>query len=156
MPYERLLNGRWSEPSRLYLVSTATFGRRPLFSDFKVASIVAREIRAREIAGDWENVAWVVMPDHLHLLVAMGTTALARAVGRLKGRTSRMIGLSCGLDGPVWEVGYHDHAVRREEDVRALARYVCANPIRAGIVTTLRDYPFWDACWLGEKRQAEA
>jgi len=156
MPHERLQRGRWSESSRIYLVTTATFERRPVFRDFAAASIVAHEICAGDVAGHWRGIAWVVMPDHVHLLLELREASLPRAAGWLKGRTSRLIRRRCLVPGPVWQGGFHDHAVRREEDIRALARYVCVNPIRAGIVTTLRDYPFWNACWMGEPRQAEA
>ena len=44
--------------------------------------------------------------------------------------------------------GLHDHAVRSDEDFRALARYVVANPLRAGLVSQIGDYPLWDAAWL--------
>ncbi|NUT74814.1 hypothetical protein HNO86_07130 [Pseudomonas sp. C1C7] len=45
-------------------------------------------------------------------------------------------------------VRHYDRAVRREKDVKHLARYVVANPIRAGLVERVHDYPLWDACWL--------
>jgi hypothetical protein len=32
--------------------------------------------------------------------------------------------------------------------LRHLARYIIANPIRAGLVERAGDYPLWDACWL--------
>jgi hypothetical protein len=38
--------------------------------------------------------------------------------------------------------------VRRQQDMRALARYVIANPLRAGLVESIGDYPLWDAIWL--------
>ena len=44
--------------------------------------------------------------------------------------------------------GYHDHALRQEEDLRAVARYIIANPVRAGLVERIGDYPHWDAAWL--------
>lgn len=53
-----------------------------------------------------------------------------------------------GRNGPVWQRTYHDHALRREEDLRAAARYVVANPLRAGLAEGIGDYPFWDAAWL--------
>ena len=49
---------------------------------------------------------------------------------------------------PVWQRGYHDHAVRREEDIKSLARYVIANPVRAGLSYSVGSYPHWDAAWL--------
>jgi hypothetical protein len=48
----------------------------------------------------------------------------------------------------VWQTSFHDHALRREEDVLSVARFVVANPLRAGLVKSLRDYPHWDAVWL--------
>jgi len=52
------------------------------------------------------------------------------------------------LGQPVWQRGFHDHAVRREEDLQALARYVVANPVRAGLVQRTGLYPHWDAIWV--------
>ena len=41
-----------------------------------------------------------------------------------------------------------DVAVGREQDLRDVARYVIANPVRARLVESVRAYPFWDAKWL--------
>ncbi len=49
---------------------------------------------------------------------------------------------------PVWQQGFHDHALRREEDAVHVARYIVANPLRAGLVGRIGDYPLWDAAWL--------
>jgi putative transposase len=67
---------------------------------------------------------------------------LSRCIGAIKSITSRQLGQA------VWQSGFHDHAVRREEDLPALARYVVANPVRAGLVTRVGEYPHWDAIWL--------
>lgn len=48
----------------------------------------------------------------------------------------------------IWQAGFHDHAVRREEDLAGIARYIVANPLRAGLVDAIGDYPLWDALWL--------
>ena len=66
----------------------------------------------------------------------------------LKGRTSRIVNELRQTRGPVWQPGFHDHAVRSGEDVVAIARYVVANPLRAGLVRSVGDYPFWNAKWL--------
>ena len=49
---------------------------------------------------------------------------------------------------PIWQAGYYDHALRIEEDIQTVARYIVANPIRAGLVQKIADYPHWDAVWL--------
>ncbi|MGH8412134.1 MAG: REP-associated tyrosine transposase, partial [Pseudomonas sp.] len=38
--------------------------------------------------------------------------------------------------------------IRRDEDLPAVARYIVANPLRAGLVEKIGDYPLWDAVWL--------
>ncbi len=43
---------------------------------------------------------------------------------------------------------FHDRAMRKEEDLKAAARYIVANPLRAGLVERCGDYPLWDAVWL--------
>jgi hypothetical protein len=53
-----------------------------------------------------------------------------------------------GAEGPVWQSGFHDRALRHDEDLLDAARYIVANPLRAGLVKSLRMYSHWDACWL--------
>jgi putative transposase len=73
---------------------------------------------------------------------------LGAVMQAVKSVSSHRINRYLGREGCVWQPRYHDHAVRREEDIRALARYVIANPLRAGLVNAVGDYPLWDAMWL--------
>jgi REP element-mobilizing transposase RayT len=88
------------------------------------------------------------MPDHLHVLVDLESTTRGSAMRLVKGRTARRINAAFGVTGALWQRGYHDHAIRVEEDLISIARYVVANPIRAGLVRRLADYPFWGARWI--------
>jgi len=88
-------------------------------------------------------LAFVVMPDHLHWLMQLGeSAALSQSVRGIKSITTHRLGQQ------VFQRGYHDHAVRREEDIKSLARYVIANPVRAGLSYSVGSYPHWDAAWL--------
>ena len=69
---------------------------------------------------------------------------LSDAVRLMKGRSARAMGHT------VWQANYFDHAVRQDEDMRKIARYIVANPLRANLVERLGDYPLWDAVWLDE------
>lgn len=89
------------------------------------------------------------MPDHFHALLRLGeTTDLARCVQRIKGRSSAACRSRMRDPVPVWSRAFHDHAVRREEDLDAMARYVIGNPVRAGLAADVMGYPYWDAAWL--------
>jgi len=94
------------------------------------------------------SMAWVVMPDHLHWLVELRQGSLAELMCRIKSRSSRSINLMLGDSGQRWQRGYYDRALRRDEDLRAAARYIIMNPIHAGWVKRVGDYPLWDAIWV--------
>ena len=143
-----LRRGRSSERGRIYLVTTVIAGRRPLLAEFKAARLLIDEIRLAGQDGLADSLAWVVMPDHLHWLLEMGDASLSSLMKRLKARSAQRINRHLGLRGSLWQPGYHDCAARREDDLRAMARYIIANPIRAGIVERAGDYPLWDAVWL--------
>ena len=88
------------------------------------------------------------MPDHMHWLVQLQGRSLDELMRRIKCNSARRINQQLGRQGALWQEGYHDRALRREEDVLSAARYIVANPLRAGLVKRLGDYPLWDALWL--------
>ena len=144
-----LRKSRYSVCNRIYLITTVTSGRDPVFRDFRSGRIVVNEIRSLEVEGRADTLAWVLMPDHLHWLMQLGVgQTLARVIRILKGRSSRSLNQYLERYGAVWQSAYHDHAVRRDEDLNRLARYIVANPLRAGIVASVGDYPLWDCVWL--------
>lgn len=145
-----LRKGRVSLPNQIYLLTTVTRDRDPIFGDLSCGRIVVRAMRFHVEQRFVESLGFVVMPDHLHWLVQLRAgEQLDRLMRSFKTYTARRINEHRGTDGQgVWQTGYHDHVVRREEDVVALARYIVANPLRAGLVERAGDYPLWDAIWL--------
>jgi REP element-mobilizing transposase RayT len=141
--------GRWSAAGQIYLVTFTTFERAHLFSDLGRACIACRAITDGQL---WEHsrlLAWVLMPDHWHGLIELGEgETISRAVQRLKANSSRRVRQACRWSKPVWANGFHDRALRQEDDLAELARYLVLNPVRARLVRRVGDYPFWDAVWL--------
>lgn len=144
LPHSRDLRlGRFSQVEQIYLLTLVTKNRLAVFGNFSVARQVVRAMHQASVASVAETLAFVVMPDHVHwLLRLLGTVSLGEAVRRLKAKVSLTQG------HPVWQHGFHDHALRRDEDLVSVARYVVANPVRAGLVRHIGDYPHWDAVWL--------
>jgi REP element-mobilizing transposase RayT len=142
--------GRYSSPGQVYLLTTVTADRRPLFTNYDVACTVARTLHYYHQNGRCHTWAWVLMPDHLHWLVALEEdSSLAGLMRSFKGYMARQLNGRAKSPGRhVWQAGFHDHAARRDEDMRKMARYIVANPLRAGLVDKIGDYPFWDAAWL--------
>ena len=142
--------GRWSGAHQAYLITTVTHRRERFFENPVCARAVIQALRRTAVRGIAQTHAFVVMPDHLHWLMSLGEgTGLSTSVGQVKGESARRINELLGRTSqPVWQRGFHDHALRKEEDMREIARYVVANPLRAGLVGGLGEYPWWDAEWL--------
>lgn len=91
------------------------------------------------------------MPDHAHWLLQIGERdPLSAVVGRLKVTSARAANAVLGREGTLWSRAYHDHALRKEENVAVVARYIICNPVRAKIAQRVSEYPFWNAVWLEE------
>jgi putative transposase len=135
--------GRHTQAGQIYLLTTVTAYRQPVFTDFQAARCLIRCLQQAALLRQADTLAFVVMPDHLHWLMQLGEGIdLSRCMGSVKSITARQLGI------PFWQKGFHDHAVRKEEDLPAVARYVVSNPVRAGLVKRVGEYPHWDAIWL--------
>jgi REP-associated tyrosine transposase len=145
-----LRKGRISIPDQIYLVTTVTCRRQPTFKDFHSARTVIHSIQYIARTYDVESFCFVVMPDHLHWLFSLGNdNSLSQVVANVKRRSAYRINQHNNRTGvPVWQSGFHDYALRQEEEIRDVARYIVANPLRADLVDKIGDYPFWDAVWL--------
>ncbi|MDT3313944.1 transposase [Pseudomonas sp. rhizo66] len=144
----RLRAGRYAEPNRIYLLTTNTLDREPIFADFVLGRLVVHQFLRAQDLGLAKSLAWVVMSDHFHWLVELENCSLRKLMRETKSLITREVNLSSGRNGPLWQQGFHDRALRREEDLVKMARYVVANPLRAGLVGRIGDYPLWDAVWL--------
>lgn len=150
LPGSRALRrGRASLPGQIYLLTTIAASRQPRFRDWSVATMVCRTLCERRLWRDSQLLCWVLMPDHLHALVALGESEpLHKLVQRVKAVTSKAAKLDADAEGAVWMPGFHDRALRCEENVVTVARYIVCNPVRGGLVRRVGDYPFWDAVWI--------
>ncbi|MCS3745869.1 REP element-mobilizing transposase RayT [Xanthomonas arboricola] len=146
--HRALRRGRRSLARGCYLLTATTWQRRRVFDDFPLAASACRAFIAA-VPEDASLLAWVLMPDHVHWLVQLGdVTPLARTVSRMKAASTRAVNEQRGVRDAVWTRAYHDRALRNDDDLRIAARYLIANPLRAGLVERVGAYPFWDAIWL--------
>lgn len=145
--------GRWSVSGQIYLVTFTTAERRRWFVDFPLACVACRALTDPRL---WERsrlLAWVLMPDHWHGLMELGDgDALSRRVQLLKSNTARRVRAAAEGDLRVWATGFHDRMLRRDDELVAMARYLVLNPVRAGLVARVGEYPFWDAVWVSSHR----
>ncbi|ROM86874.1 transposase [Pseudomonas brassicacearum] len=144
----RLRQGRYSEQGRAYLVTAVIHRRRPVFADWTVGRLLVAEFKHAHDSNQVNSLAWVVMPDHFHWLLQINEGSLSQVIGAVKARCTRRLNCWAGTSGPLWQSGFHDRAIRDNEDLLPFAQYIITNPLRAGLADRIGDYPLWDAAWL--------
>ena len=141
--------GRYSERNYMYVTTAVTHKRKPILRELKVGRILVNSLRFQHSEQRAFTLAYVVMPDHFHWLLQLGASkSLAEVMHSVKSYSSNQIGQVTGNQAQrVWQAGFHDHAIRRDETLVNVARYIVDDPLRAGLVHDLGDFPFRDTLW---------
>ncbi|MGE5834405.1 MAG: REP-associated tyrosine transposase [Acidobacteriota bacterium] len=134
-----------------YFVTCCAAERRRVFVEGDFVQVLVQQILHAASEHGFAVLAYVFMPNHLHLLVE-GQTADAdfRAFMRfLRRRTALEYRRLTLLE--LWQNGYYERVLRRDEATPAIISYILGNPVRAGLVENATDYRFgWtidlDAC----------
>jgi putative transposase len=140
--YRALLRRRYSQAGLEYFITFCSEARQAGLTDATVASAFLTELQQMETEAIWRVRSAVTMPDHVHMLLALGEKLpLGKAVARLKSKTAARLA-ECGLS---WQAGYFDHRMRSAEERLPIFLYLYLNPYRAGLVPAESDWP-WFVC----------
>ena len=89
---------------------------------------------------EFQMQAWMIMPNHVHLVVDVRNVPLVKLLNTWKGKSSRQANLLLGRRGPFWQVDYFDTLVRDGEHLAKALRYTEQNPVKAALVRDPRDW----------------
>jgi len=126
-------------PPGTYFVTFSTFQRVRLFVVEPYARLFLKTLYGYRRQGSFQLHAFVVMPEHVHLLLTPDTT-LERAVQLIKGGYSHIFGTSFGRRKEIWQRGFTDHRVRDSRDFDLHRRYIHQNPVKQGLVQNASGY----------------
>jgi putative transposase len=124
-----------------YFVTSRTWESRKLFINEQACSVFIDSLMRYRQDGAYALHAFVLMPDHFHLLLTPAPyKTLERVVQLIKGGSARAIGLALHMQFPVWQRGFSDHRVRDSADYGSHLHYVEQNPIRKHLVVDGHEY----------------
>lgn len=89
--------------------------------------------------------AWVVMPNHVHLLFQVIDVPMSELMDAWKGYTAKAANKMLGRKGQFWQEGYWDTYMRDEEQERRARRYIESNPVKARLMASPKDWPWCSA-----------
>ena len=120
------------------LLDAARSGPRHL-SIPRVAGLVNECIRFGGVR-DYDLHAWVVMPNHVHLLITP-RTEVSGFIRRLKGFTARQANALLDRTGQAfWQEESYDHLVRTPKEFSRIEGYIFNNPVKAGLARSAEEY----------------
>ncbi|AYA35874.1 hypothetical protein D3Y59_01705 [Hymenobacter oligotrophus] len=92
----------------------------------------------------YELVCYCLMPNHVHLLVALPSDAppLIRTLQHLKGYTAQQANRILQRTGQFWQRETYDHVVRNAGEMQRIVAYVLQYPVKAGLVTEWQQWPY--------------
>ena len=129
-----------------YFVTACAHMHQNLFQRREVAELMLATIFRYRDSGEFQVHEYVVMPDHIHLLLTLDDERpLSRAMQLIKGGSShalRQNGISLRT---IWQQSYYDRRVHDINEFAELAQYVRENPVRRGLVDEAAKYPYSSA-----------
>lgn len=91
--------------------------------------------------GKFKVHEFVVMPNHVHLLITVaGDMSIKKAMQLIKGGFSYRVKKELGFLGEAWQRGFSDVRVKDEESLAAHRLYIRNNPVKAGLVGVAEEY----------------
>jgi putative transposase len=135
-----------TRPEGTYFITTNTWQRRALFRRETVAAIVEAAIFHYRHLGNFFVHRYVIMPDHLHVILTPAhSISLEKALQLIKGGSAHEIGKQLGMRFPVWQPGFTEHQIRDARDFQEHVAYVDCNPVKAKLAGNPQEYSFSSA-----------
>ncbi len=132
-----------TKPGGTYFITTDTVQRHRLFQNVQAAGILEELLILYRDKGHYWLHRYVIMPEHLHVLLTPGdSTTLEKAVQLIKGGSSHEINKVLQRRFPVWRPGFTEHLIRDQADYDIHVRYIDENPVKAGLAGRPELYPF--------------
>jgi putative transposase len=129
--------------ARTFFATTKTAAGRRLLQSERNATLLIDVLRSYMAAAKFEVHDFVVMPDHVHLLLTVrGEMTIEKAMQLIKGRFSFRLKRECGYLGEVWQVGFSESRADDPTSFEQHRTYIAQNPVKAGLAQQPGDYPY--------------
>ncbi len=142
--------------SRTFFATTKTsMSKRVLQSD-RNAGLLIDILRSLVAEHRFKLHDFVVMPDHVHLLIeVVGDMTIEKAMQLIKGRFSHRLSHEFAYKGDVWQRGFTEVQILNKQDFEAHRAYIAENPVKAGLAASTEEYPLC-FCNLARKKMGHA
>ncbi len=128
-----------------YFVTAQTWERRSLFHVDELAQLLIEILYKYRRQNRYLVHEFVIMPDHLHVILTPVQITIERAMQFIKGGYSHVVGETGRKNLEIWQRGFTDHRIRDSEDYAQHREYVHLNPVRAKLCENAADFLYSSA-----------
>jgi len=126
---------------RTFFVTSRTAESKPILQTDGMAALFIEVLRCYMRAGKFKVHEFVVMRNHVHLLVTVGAgMSIEKAMQLIKGNFSFRARTELDFQGEIWQRGFSDVRIKDEESFRAHQLYIYNNPVKAGLASVPEEY----------------
>lgn len=127
-----------------YFLSASTFMKQCLLQSERMAMLFIDVLYSYRKQKKYLLHGFVVMPDHIHLLITP-TITLERSAQLIKGGFSFRAKRDVGIESEIWQTSFHDHRIRDADDYARCREYIHQNPVKRGLALRPEDFPYSSA-----------
>jgi putative transposase len=129
--------------ARVFFATTKTSMARCILQSERNATLLIDVLRMNVASGKFQLHDFVIMPDHLHLLMTLsGDMTIEKAMQLIKGGFSYRLKREFGYQGEVWQRGFSEVRINDGQSFSRHREYIVQNPVKAGLVESAEQYPY--------------
>jgi putative transposase len=128
-----------------YFITANAIDKKNILQSDRMAGLLVEVFMNYRAAGHYLLHEYVIMPNHLHLLLTPRESKLEKCMQFIKGNFSYRAKKELSFVGSVWQGSYYDRRVRTPEEYHADQHYIHQNPVTAGLCPRREDWPWSSA-----------
>jgi putative transposase len=129
--------------ARVFFVTTTTSMARRLLQSERNALLLIDVLRSNVAAGKFQMHDFVIMPNHMHLLMTLpNDVSVEKAMQLVKGGFSYRLKRELGFQGEVWQRGFSEVRIIDGQSFLQHRSYIVQNPVKAGLVDRAEQWPY--------------
>jgi putative transposase len=141
-------------PTRTFFVTTKTSMGQRLFQSERNSMLLVDVMRSCVASKKFLIHDFVVMPDHIHLLVTVhDDMTIEKAMQLIKGTFSYRLKHEHNYLGEVWQRGFSESRAYDAQAIASYREYIAQNPLKAGLAHAIGEYPYC-YCYLASKKMS--
>ena len=128
-----------------YFVTANVMEKRSLFQVEKIARLFIEVMYEYRSMKKYQLHEFVVMPDHIHLILSPTGITLERAMQLVKGGFSFQLNKALRRKRDPWQPSFFDRRIRDSLEYQKYKDYIWQNPVKRGLARTPEEYPYSSA-----------